>query len=344
MTDDPTVPDSVIDAFALDRASLEPLVGGLINTSLAAQRSDGQACVVQRVNPIFPPEVHQDIEAVTRHLESRDLPTPLLLPTQTGELHVESNDQVWRVLTRIEGESHHSVASDAMAREAGRVLGAFHAALADFDAELASKRPGVHDIARHLVNLERAIAEHPQHSAHAEVTRLAVRINKLVAELPPLPDTSITLVHGDPKISNVIFAGDSAVCLVDLDTLARQPVALEIGDALRSWCNPESEDSPLAHFSVDRYAAVLEGYTAAAGQLFDATVRMAVADTSALIALELATRFAADALNESYFNWDQQHFASAAEHNLARAAAQQQLAESMIAVLPEMRRLAMTQS
>ena len=36
---------------------------------------------------------------------------------------------------------------------------------------------------------------------------------------------------------------DRALCLIDLDTLAHMPVALELGDALRSWCNPATEDA-----------------------------------------------------------------------------------------------------
>jgi hypothetical protein len=40
------------------------------------------------------------------------------------------------------------------------------------------------------------------------------------------------------------------------------------------------------------------------------------------MSLLLAARFAADALDESYFAWDPQRFASRGEHNRVRAAGQ----------------------
>ena len=46
-------------------------------------------------------------------------------------------------------------------------------------------------------------------------------------------------------------------------------------------------------------------------------------------ALRLAARFCADSYLESYFGWDRKRFASAAEHNLARARSQLSLARSI---------------
>ena len=40
------------------------------------------------------------------------------------------------------------------------------------------------------------------------------------------------------------------------------------------------------------------------------------------MALELAVRFAADALRESYFGWDAERFESCGHHNLVRARGQ----------------------
>ena len=89
------------------------------------------------------------------------------------------------------------------------------------------------------------------HGEHAAVRELADRVFALAERLPVLPAAADRVVHGDPKISNIVFARDTnrAVCLIDLDTLTRMPVALELGDALRSWCNPVSEDAATAAFS-----------------------------------------------------------------------------------------------
>ena len=51
------------------------------------------------------------------------------------------------------------------------------------------------------------------------------------------------------------------------------------------------------------------------------------------IAVELAARFCADALEERYFGWDRERFGSASEHNQARAQSQLHLAESIASQL-----------
>ena len=52
-------------------------------------------------------------------------------------------------------------------------------------------------------------------------------------------------LHGDPKVNNVMLdtATGQAVGLVDLDTVKPGLVHYDIGDCLRSGCNPRGEES-----------------------------------------------------------------------------------------------------
>jgi Ser/Thr protein kinase RdoA (MazF antagonist) len=149
------------------------------------------------------------------------------------------------------------------------------------------------------------------------------------------------IVHGDPKISNVMVAAraDRALCLIDLDTLARMPIALELGDALRSWCNPATEDAPEARFVRPFYAAAVEGYAAAARGLLTREEWATFADGTLTITVELAARFCADALHERYFRWDPSRYASSSAHNQARTRAQLAIAATLRAELPALREL-----
>ena len=342
MSQSPGPPPTVIESYALEPDSVERLTVGLINETYAASRKDGSACILQRVNPIFPPEINDDIEAVTEHLSLKGLTTPRLLPTLAGSNRIEAGDAIWRLMSRIEGETTEALSDADEAREAGRVVGAFHQALTDFDHALRARRRPVHDISRHISALRAALEKHTRHAAHRTVAELAASVFALAEKLEPLPESPLRMVHGDPKISNIIFDAGRGVCLVDLDTIARTPVAIELGDALRSWCNPAGEDAPDARFVVETFQAALEGYRDAAPDLLADEEWSAVPNATLAITLELAARFAADALNEAYFSWDPSRFGSASEHNLTRARSQLVLARDVEQHLAAMHRVIMT--
>ena len=168
--------------------------------------------------------------------------------------------------------------------------------------------------------------------------------------LPALPDLPRRITHGDLKLSNVLFAdaGDGtpaapprALCLIDLDTLGRQTMAYELGDALRSWCNPTGED--VAEPAIDRalFDAALRGYAAGSGrEVLDDAEAAALVPGLATVCVELAARFCVDAVEDRYFGWDATRFASRREHNLVRARGQLALARSVLAARDELDELA----
>src|SRR4051794_30240612 len=72
-----------------ERAMVAPLPGGLINQTFLLTRPGG-AAVLQRVSPIFPPAIHDNILAVTQRLLQAGLVTPELIPTRDGRICVEA--------------------------------------------------------------------------------------------------------------------------------------------------------------------------------------------------------------------------------------------------------------
>ena len=336
--DDAAPPAEVLQAFGLSQPHCERITSGHINLTWRVSPRVGapaaQTCVLQRVNPVFPPAVQHDIVAVTAHLRACGVRTLELLETAAGAPFLERDGEVWRLTRFIEGTTHERVATAAQAREAGRTLGEFHRALQSFEGTLSGARPSVHDLSRHLRNLDAALAAHRGHRHFAAIDRIAARIVEAAAEVRDHPPTAAALVHGDPKISNVMFAGETAVCLIDLDTLGTMPVELEIADALRSWCNTAAEDSPASRCSTEFLAAACEGY----GHI-DEELAVMLPDVTAQIAVELAARFCADALAESYFGWDASRFESASAHNMARCDAQLALAADILGQRPTLRRI-----
>ena len=322
---------TVLKAFGLAGGKLTRLESGLINASWRVETPGGENFVLQWVNPMFPTAINDDIDRVTKHLQAKGLRTPRIVPTAAGAASLVASDDVWRVLTYVPGISRDALENTRQAREAGALLGRFHLGVSDLEHTFSGSRLGVHDTRAHLAQLNRALQSHRDHPRYDRVAPLGERILELAAELPELPLARERIVHGDPKISNFIFDPDTdeAIALVDLDTVASMPVVLELGDAFRSWCNPLGEDTRQTEFSVPLFQAALGGYAGEARGLLSGEEWRALPGATLTIALELAARFAADALIESYFGWDSSRFETASEHNRLRAAGQLHLAEDM---------------
>jgi Ser/Thr protein kinase RdoA (MazF antagonist) len=332
-------PAVVVAAYGLEPSSLVRATSGLMNPTWYARSAGGAELVLQRVNPVFSAEVNIDIAAVTEHLAKKGLLTPRLVPTLAGALWFE-HEGIWRVLTRIDGVCFDALQAPAQARAAGRIVAEFHRAVSDLEHQFRNRRLGVHDTPRHLRTLRDALVEHRAHRHFDVIEPLAERVLEAAAALPPMPASRDRIVHGDPKISNLLFARDSdrALCLIDLDTLAYMPVALELGDALRSWCNPATEDAASARFVRPFFDAAIDGYAEAAQGFLTRPEWSAIPLGALTITIELAARFCTDALRESYFGWNRARYESSSAHNQARVRGQLLLAEGIRAELTDLER------
>jgi hypothetical protein len=116
------------------------------------------------------------------------------------------------------------------------------------------------------------------------------------------------------------------------------PIPVELGDAFRSWCSPQGEEAE-SPFKISFFKAGLLGWLSEIGDLPFEEELTAIAPTVEVIALELASRFCADALEESYFRWDKDRYPNACAHNLARTRSQLALARSVRSQLDNMQRI-----
>ncbi len=307
---------------------VEPLRGGLIHRTFSVRDSSGEY-VLQRVSPIFSAGIHENIAAVCAHLKARGFPTYELLTSSQGRGYAELDDgSRWRLLTRIPGVAFDRCAGEAQARAAGALVARFHAALADLEHTFRPLGIVLHDPPAHLRALDAELAARPQHRLARDVAALARRIHAGAAEWESLEGLPLRVAHGDLKFNNLLFAGpegadrERPVALIDLDTVSPLPLWAELGDAWRSWCNRTGEEQGSAQLDLGIFYASAEGYLSALSFPMSSAERKSLALGLERISLELATRFAADALVESSFGWDAARFPAAGEHNLLRARAQ----------------------
>lgn len=328
------IPDDVAAAWGWAGPDVEiaPLAGGLINATYAVRRGGAPIAVLQRLHPIFRGEVNLDIDAVTSHLAARGLITPRLLRTGDGRAW-HDHGGAWRALSWVDGETVHAVPGPAWAEAGGALVGAFHRAVADLSHDYAFSRVGVHDTDAHLAQLADCVAAGGEPAAVA----LGHEILDAARGLPDMPGVPRRHCHGDLKISNVLFATVPlrGVCLVDLDTVGLATMAFELGDAMRSWCNPHGEDTGRVAFDLPIFAAAIRGFRAVADPVITADEKRAIVVGLETVCLELAARFAVDAFRDEYFGWDPARFASRRAHNLVRAQGQLDLGRAVRAARAE---------
>jgi Ser/Thr protein kinase RdoA (MazF antagonist) len=338
-------PREVLTAYGWSGLVAEPLDGGLINATYAVRGPDDPTPrgVVQRLHPIFGREVNLDLEAIADAVAAAGLATPRLIRTRDGAEAIAHDGAIWRAITWLDGATFAKAPSLAHIRSAGALVGRWHHALRGFARPFAFVRAGVHDTAGHLARMAAgaaapATAGEPAELAEARALAAAVRTQ--ADALPPLGDAPRRVCHGDLKLANVRFAADrpEAIALLDLDTCGRMPLAHELGDALRSWCNPAGEDVTAAAIDPEIFAAAIDGWGSTARAILAPGEAATLVDGLETMVVELAARFTADVFEDRYFGWDAARYPSRRAHNLVRARGQATLAASVRAARPELER------
>lgn len=323
-----SIPSFVLAAYQLEDATIEH-IPSLINSTFVVRRTpEGSAVVVQKLHPVFGPRVNDDIEAMTQYLASRNFETPMLVRTADDELWVEGMEEgkqsIWRAQTFINGITYHRECSLAAVESAAELLAQFHSVTHDFDYQFVHSRP-LHNTPERLAQLREALTSQAgrgdveAQQLGSEILRQAETIRVDYSNLPE------RIVHGDPKISNLLFGPDNpdqARCLIDLDTIGRGYLAYELGDALRSWTNPAGEDVAKAQVQVELFEASLKGYRKGKHSSVTEAEISSFVDGLETVSLELASRYATDVVVNEYWGWNSQRFASRREHNLLRARGQ----------------------
>ncbi|MEH2154197.1 phosphotransferase enzyme family protein [Nostoc sp.] len=323
--------------------------GNINDTFLATlDSSKEQHFVLQRINTqVFrqPQLIMQNMRTLTEHVQKRLQDTPLNRRWEVPRVLLTKNDQdhwkdadgsFWRAISFIEGsQSFDSMRDRSHAKEIGYALGMFHNLISDLPAEkLADTLEGFHITPFYLQHYEEVLPKTsvPQSSevnyclqfvSDRQTFAHILENAKAEGKLP------LRLMHGDPKINNVMFdiVTQRAVSVIDLDTVKPGLVHYDIGDCLRSGCNPggeETENWESIYFDTDLCQEILQGYLAVAKAFLTENDYAYIYDAIRLITFELGLRFFADYLaGNVYFK------VKYSEHNLARAIVQFKLTESI---------------
>lgn len=303
--------------------SASPYGQGMINDTYLIKTGKNKY-ILQKINKIFKPIVLEDIETVTRHLKEKGFVTPILVRTKNGELGLVENGECWRALTYIPGKTYEKKVSIAKIKSAGALVGKFHKAISDLKYEFKHVRPIFHNTPLIMKDLGKVLEKNIGGEKYKTLNPLAQKVLLYYEKINKKIDSLLSRnIHGDLKINNIRFnLKGEAVSLLDLDTLGKHKIIVELGDAARSWCNPSGEDDlKNAYFDIKIFQKMMEGYFSEA-KFLEKDEIAAIPEGIETIMLELAARFITDAFNESYFKLNKTLYPSLYAQNKNKAAVQ----------------------
>ena len=302
--------------------------------------------VLQRINTqVFkqPRLIMQNMRTFTEHMrrrvnaEGHHWVMPRVLPACDGQdFYIDPEGNFWRAITYVDGtRSFETIKDTRIAYEVGYALGTFQYLISDLPTHyLSDTLEGFHITPRYLQHFDRTLSRNG-HTWNAEVKYCLQFVEQRRAfgyvleharehgRLPLRP------VHGDPKVNNVMIEESTgrAISLVDMDTVKPGLIHYDIGDCMRSGCNPlgeETENWETVHFDPEIGAAILEGYLTQARNFLTSADYEYLFDSIRLLAFELGVRFFTDYLaGNVYFK------VKHPQHNLQRALVQFKLTESI---------------
>ena len=331
-------------------ANIQAFGSGNINDTflVSLQEPAVKPFILQRINTkVFcePKLVIQNMRIYGEHVRDRIQNSPLerrwdipqVLQTDQGQDYWQTESgEFWRSLSFIaDSQSFDVMESLEQAREVGYALGTFHHLTSDLAPErLADTLEGFHITPRYFLQYEEVLAgSNIKRSPEVDYCLQFVCDRKGLAHI--LEDAKaagklpLRTTHGDPKVNNILFDRQThlAVSVIDLDTVKSGLVHYDIGDCLRSGCNPAGEETEQwedVQFDTELCQGILQRYLSTARSFLTEYDYAYIYDAVRVITFELGLRFFTDYLaGNIYFH------VKYPEHNLLRSLVQFRLVKSI---------------
>lgn len=344
--------DAVLNEFGLGKEPLviQPLGKGLINHTWKVSQN-GHEYVLQKINDqVFkkPGDIAGNISQIATYLKNHNpeyyFPTPIYT-TDGQPLNNRKGEGYFRLFPFVSGShTKDTVDTPDQAFEAALQFGRFTKVLHGFDAsQLKITIPSFHDLSLRYKQFHDILQE----GNRERVSKAGDLINKLVnlswivekyETIKKDKAFKVRVTHHDTKISNVLFdEKDKGICVIDLDTVMPGYFISDVGDMMRTYLSPVSEDeTDFTKIEVrpEFYRAVVQGYFSEMKEELTGTEKEHFFYAGAFMIYMQAIRFITDYLNnDNYYGAKYEH------HNFNRAFNQWVLLNSLLEKEPELKKI-----
>lgn len=304
--------------------------------------------VLQRVNKnVFKqPEIIASNLRLTSDYLRKHFPEYLFLrcvpSTDNQDIVYDKEDFPWRLFPFIENTTTlNSVETTDEAYSAAREFARLTRCLDRIEAgKFQESIPQFHDLVWRYQQFESALlgAATERLQLADDCIEASQRMYYLVERywgLISSESLKLRITHNDTKINNILFDATTrkAVCVIDLDTLMPGYFIYDLGDMVRTFVSPVSEeekDVSKIVFRKEMYDALLAGYLSEMSSVMSQKEREAIPFAGKMMTYIMALRFLAD-----FLNGDTYYHTTYPRQNLVRARNQFMLLQKIESSLPE---------
>jgi hypothetical protein len=326
----------------VEHFSLIPIGSGLIHRTWKVEVSGGKAYILQEVNTaVFnnPAAIADNLDKIGRWLAEHEPEYRFTAPLLTADGSVFYRDLAGgylRMFPYVKGSKTYDVVINPdQAFEGSRQFGLFTRTLRNFDVRVLQETlPHFHDLELRYDQFDRAVFSGDDLRVRDSAKLIAflrgqrVLVDEYIA-LRRDPGFFLRVTHHDTKISNVLFDDrDKGLCVIDLDTVMPGYFISDVGDMIRTYVSPASEEEVDLNKVVVRqefYQAIRDGYLGVMGEVLSAAEQGRFNFAGLFMVYMQALRFLADHLTGDLY-----YGARYEGHNYNRAANQVALLQKLM--------------
>lgn len=271
------IPSAVLSFFGIESAEIavKPVGSGLIHQTYKLVLPH-HSFILQQINQsVFtePQVLAGNIRIIADHLAGRHPGYRFISPIRSpsGEDIYCGDRGCYRLFPFVEGtHSIDRVENPAQAREAAIQFGRFSRLLSGLDPRLLQPSiPHFHNLSLRYRQFLESIhtGDAARVGAEEDLLRNLQRHEAIVDQYEAItrnPHFHLRIMHHDCKISNILFDDqEKGICVIDLDTVMPGYFFSDLGDMLRTYLCPvteEEQDMEKIEVREEVYRAVIEGY------------------------------------------------------------------------------------
>jgi thiamine kinase-like enzyme len=273
------MPSHLLGLYGLDEnlCSVHPFGNGLINNTWKISCRDTEY-IFQRINqqvfkqPFLLVDNIRKLSAYFKENHPEYLFVAPLLTLAGEDFIVDNKTDYYRMFPFIrDSYTSDTVTKPSLAFEAAQQFGRFTRMLSAFDPlQLHITLPDFHNLSLRYQQFESSIKNGNANRIIQAIECIDfLRRHKSIVEvfekIKTNPRFKLRVTHHDTKISNVLFGREDGIglCVIDLDTVMPGYFISDVGDMLRTYLSPVSEekkDFSRIEIREEYFRAIAQGY------------------------------------------------------------------------------------